>query len=184
MSYVELVFLALALSMDAFAVSLANGMVYKNLRFQHSLFISFTFGFFQALMPIIGYFAGAHFIQSIEKFDHWIAAALLWFLSIKMILEGVKKHTDSCDVKGILSIKDIFVQGIATSIDALVVGLSLAAINISIVSSSIIIGTITFAVCLIAVFIGKKTSGSLGNKAEIVGGIVLFAIGMRILLSN
>lgn len=174
----------LGLSMDAFSVSVSNGLCMSRIQFAKAFMIAFAFGLAQAIMPAIGYFAGTLFSGYIEKIDHWVAFVLLAVIGIKMICEAVeeiKNPTNECKT---ISFKLIFVQAIATSIDALAVGVSFAALKTNIWLASSIIGLTTFVLCLPAVYIGKKVGGLFKEKAEILGGVILVGIGIKILLEH
>ena len=177
-------FIGLSLSMDAFSVSVTNGLCMKNIKIKHAFLIALFFGFFQFLMPLIGFFAASLFGEYIEVVDHWIAFVLLMFIGIKMIIEAreIKDCNDNC-LKA-LSIKILTLQAIATSIDALAVGVGLGALKVPLLSSCIMIGIITFVLCFMGVFIGKKAGDIFKGKAEVLGGIILIGIGLKILIEH
>lgn len=178
---IQVFLIGLGLSMDAFAISMTNGMCYKELKLKDNLLIALSFGLFQGIMPLIGFFIGSIFSSQIAKFDHWIALILLSFIGIKMILDGLK-HNDF-EVKP-FKLKLIFIQGIATSIDALAIGIGFVALNINIYSSSVIIAITTFVLCLLAIYLGKIIGNKLNSKAEIFGGTILVLIGLKIFLEH
>ncbi|MDR0920325.1 MAG: manganese efflux pump MntP family protein [Oscillospiraceae bacterium] len=181
MSIIELFLIALALSMDAFAVSVTNGLSYKpNLKY--TVGTALCFGVFQGAMPTLGYFLGSTFSEYVEKFDHWLAFILLGFIGGKMLYEALKSNEESKITK--LTPQLILVQGLATSIDALAVGVSFATLSVNIVTSALFITITTFICSFIGVIIGKKSGNILGNKAEIFGGIILIAIGTKILIQH
>lgn len=189
MGFGELVLLAIGLAMDAFAVSVTNGMCLKKCGLKEILAMGLTFGFFQAIMPVLGYWGGSLFYEQIKFVDHWIAFGLLSFLGIRMILEGIKSkkesEKDSCDVGGSsLTLKLLLIQGIATSIDALAVGISLSVVQANILFAAIIIGLITCFLCTIASVVGRRFGTMLNDKAEILGGLILIGIGTKILISH
>jgi putative Mn2+ efflux pump MntP len=186
MTFSTLVFLALGLSMDAFAVTISNGLCYRNVNGKMSLCSSFLFGLFQALMPLIGFFAGQTFYHLISAVDHWVAFLLLGFIGGKMLLDAIRelRHPASCPVGKLLTPKTLFLQAIATSIDALAVGISLAAVQVKILPAVLLIGLITFGCCLIGSQIGKKAGARFQQKAEIFGGLILVIIGLRILIEH
>lgn len=173
---------ALALSMDAFAVSVSCGMAMK-LNVRESLKLPFSFGLFQAFMPIIGYYAASLFAAHILKYDHWIAFALLIFIGVKMIIETFHKKTEDECIQN-LSFFKLLLFSVATSIDALATGIGFAFFEINIISAAVIIGVITFGLSLIGVRFGKL----LGSKSEIIagitGGIILIFIGFKILIEH
>lgn len=168
-----------ALSMDAFAVSVTKGMTLKKINLSIATKIAFLFGLFQGVMPLIGWLFGMNFELYIRSIDHWIAVFLLSFLGIKMIIEAIKN--DDNDDTTYLDNKELIILSIATSIDALAVGVTFAFLNIDIIPICISIGAITFLVCLIGVLIGKKIGSVFKNYAQIVGGIILILIGLNIL---
>ena len=168
-----------ALSMDAFAVSVTKGMTLKKINLSIATKIAFLFGLFQAVMPLIGWLFGMNFELYIRSIDHWIAVVLLSFLGIKMIIEAIKN--DDNDNSTYLDNKELIILSIATSIDALAVGVTFAFLNIDIIPICVSIGVITFLVCFIGVLIGKKIGSVLKNYAQIIGGIILILIGLNIL---
>ena len=183
MSIVTILLIGLGLSMDASAVSMSNAMNQKNMRFRWALAMALSFGLFQGIMPLIGYFAGSVFAGYISHIDHWIAFLLLGVIGGKMMFDGFKKEEDEPDCKR-LTIKILLVQSVATSIDALAIGVSFAAMNVNIWSAAGLIAATTFCCSLIAVFLGKKFGNLLGQKAEIFGGTILVLIGLKILIEH
>lgn len=179
-------FLAFGLSMDAFAVSVSNGMCYKMNPLKNALSSGLAFGLFQGLMPLIGYLAGRSFSDVIESVDHWIALVLLSFIGGKMIVEAVKmrKEPEDCKTYRAFSFRTLTVQAIATSIDALAVGVSLGVMKANILLSVGVIALITFCCSFAGVFIGKKCGVLLQDKAEILGGVILILIGVNIFLEH
>ncbi len=193
------VFLAgVSLAMDAFAVSICDGMVYQNLNKRKGVLIPLTFGLFQAVMPIIGFYVGMAFqkIDVFDKVDHWIAFALLLIIGGKMIFDGIKElraKSEEIHIKK-FSFVEVLLQGVATSIDALFVGFSLNAIlgEVSPVQlwawvSVVAIGIITFIISLVGLVIGVKVGQLFKKKvsiAEIIGGLVLIGIGLKILIEG
>ncbi|CEP89173.1 membrane protein [[Clostridium] sordellii] len=193
MSLVSVLLTSFALSMDAFAVSITKGMTMKNITKKIAFKIAFFFGLFQGGMPLIGWLLGISFEKYIKTFDHWIALILLSFLGIKMIYESIKENKKDevamdLEIKGLrqktstvdIKTKDLLVLSVATSIDALAVGVSFAFLNISIIEVVTSIAIITFLVCFTGVLIGKKIGPILKNYAEIIGGIILIFIGLNI----
>lgn len=180
------VLLGVGLAMDAFSVSLANGMHEKCMRKGKAFLISGTFAFFQALMPMLGWVC-VHTIvetfQSFEKFIPWIALVLLAFIGGKMIVDGIKcKEEECCTKVGLLA---LLVQGIATSIDALSVGFTIANYDFLLaLISALIIALVTFAICIGGVYIGKTFGMKFSNKATLVGGIILVLIGIEIFVTG
>ncbi|MDD2839406.1 MAG: manganese efflux pump MntP family protein [Sulfuricurvum sp.] len=174
-----LLLLAVALAMDSVAVSIAIGSKYKELLFSKTLFVAATFGFFQGAMPLAGYFIGISFAEYVQTYDHWIAFLLLVGLGGKMLYEAYKNEFD--DEVTDLSSKTLLSLAIATSIDAMAVGVTFAFLKDDIYTASAVIAIVTAALCLIAVFIGKKLGSLLESKAEMLGGIILIALGVKIL---
>lgn len=186
MGFIELFFIALGLSMDAFAVSVTNGMCAKNVKLGWTFMIALTFGLFQGAMPAIGYFLGQTFTAYVTHFDHVIALVLLGIIGGKMLFEAIKeKDCDACDSVGMkLTLNALLVQGLATSIDALAVGVSFSAMRANIVASAAFIALVTFVCCFAGVFIGKRFGAVLTRKAEIAGGIILIGIGLKIFIEH
>lgn len=175
--------IGLGLSMDAFSVSVTNGMCLERAGIRDAVKISFMYAFFQFLMPVIGFLAGNVFKDVINSVDHWIAFCLLLFIGIKMISEAFEKKNEKNECQKI-GLKLLLIQAVATSIDALAVGISFAALKMPVISSSLMIGLITFVICFIGVYIGKKVGNLLKGKAEILGGVILIGIGVKILIEH
>lgn len=190
MGLFELISIAIALSMDAFAVSICQGLQMKGtVRARHVLVIAALFGGFQALMPAIGFFLGKQFERYITEIDHWIAFVLLAFLGGKMIVDAIresKEGQDTCQkcTAYSLNIRRLLVMAVATSIDALAVGITFAFLGVHIGQASSLIGLVTFAICTVGVFIGTRFGARYKSKATLAGGIVLVLIGTKILLEH
>lgn len=180
MHFIELIMIAIGLSMDAFAVSLSNGMAIPGLKLKDALKFGFFFGFFQALMPLIGWAAGRLFSGYITALDHWVAFILLGYIGAKMILDA--SHCE--EAKGSTQFGVLLVLAIATSIDALAAGVTFAFMVMNIWSSILIIGLITFVLCTIGALLGKCAGCALGQRAQIVGGVILIAMGIKILVEH
>ncbi len=183
MEIVTIIIVAFALSMDAFAVSMCLGTSSQQLKNKTAFTAAIFFGSFQAIMPLVGWSAGFFLKDIIETYDHWVAFGLLAIIGVRMLVEAAK--SESC--KGNYNSGSILVMltlAVATSIDALAVGLSFAFLKIPILLAVAIIGFITFWVSFVGVYLGKKFCCILGNKAEIAGGIVLIAIGVKILIEH
>lgn len=179
MGIIELIGISVGLAMDAFAVSVTNGIVAGNKKIQYAFKCALIYGLFQAVMPTIGYFVGQTFSAYVEKYDHIIALLLLTFIGGKMIYEAIKSDDEYREsIK--LSIGLLMVQGVATSIDALAVGISFATLAFNIITSAILIGIITFVMSFVGVFVGNKIGVLLNKKATITGGVILIAIGLKI----
>ncbi len=183
MGLLELLLLGIGLSMDAFSVSVCKGLSSKNHPWRTALTCGLWFGGFQALMPLIGFFLGVHFQSLIESFDHWIAFALLVLIGANMIRESFAADEDNPSYDRI-DFKTMLVLAIATSIDALAVGISFACLQVKIGRAVFIIGLTTFVFSAIGVRIGMAFGTKWGNKAELFGGIILIFIGMKILLEH
>ena len=174
MSISEIVLIGIALSMDAFAVCVASSMVYTNMTWLRKLSMPIMFGLFQGIMPILGFFLGSLFASFIEK---WSGPISLLIIGINMIREGLAKDEETEPKK--LTLWILLVQAVATSIDAFAVGVSFAANSANIWQSAPIIAVTTFVLSLIALFVGTKAGEKLGDKAEILGGIILIIIGIK-----
>lgn len=181
---IQAVLLGVGLAMDAFSVAVSDGILLGKVRFKQALKIAFFFGGFQFLMPVLGYLAGSTFAGIIESFDHWVAFALLGLIGGKMIYEAVSDKDDGHNCDNPLTIKNLTVLAIATSIDALAIGVTFATISAPVLLSSAIIGVVTFAICIAGVYLGSCCGNIFGNKAEIAGGIILILIGTKILIEH
>lgn len=188
MSFIALIFTAFALSMDAFAVSITKGMTIKNLKKSTALKMALAFGVFQGVMPLTGWALGISFESYIKSIDHWVAFILLGFIGFNMI-KGFfddRKENNEPELASTnedlddLSNKEIIMLAVATSIDALAVGISFAFLNVSIIPAASIICIITFLVCVVGVFVGNKVGDIFNGYAELVGGVILILIGFNI----
>ena len=187
MGFAEVMLLAGGVCMDAFAVSICKGLAMKKATLKAGLTCGAWFGGFQALMPLIGFFLGTLFAEAIEAVDHWVAFILLGIIGINMLKEAFAKNECECcaDVDADLSPKTMFVMAVATSIDALAVGISLAmAGNVNIFWAVLLIGTCTCAFCTAGVKIGNIFGSRFEKKAQIAGGVILILLGTRILLEH
>lgn len=183
MTWLELIIIAVGVSMDAFAVSICKGLSLRSLRPKHILSTAVWFGGFQALMPLIGYYLGVSFADSVADFDHWIAFVLLGIIGGKMIKEAFEKD-DECDYNPDFSFKTMLALAVATSIDAMAVGVSLAFLKVDIWTSILVIGLMTGAFSALGVKLGNLFGCRYKSKAEVVGGIVLVGIGIKILVEH
>ena len=182
----ELLLLAVGLSMDAFAVSVCKGLALRRATFKAELTCGIWFGGFQAMMPLIGFFLGTLFAAAIQAVDHWIAFGLLAIIGVNMLKEALSKE-EACDCGGNadLSVKTMFIMAVATSIDALAVGISLAMVgNVNIFFAVTLIGICTCLLSMLGVKIGNVFGSRFESKAEIAGGIILIALGVKILLEH
>ena len=184
MGLLELILIALGLSMDAFAVALCKGFGMTKLRLRNTAVIALFFGGFQAVMPLLGWLLGKQFQRYITKIDHWIAFGLLCFVGGKMLYEVLKKDACPKENGDSLNIKELLVLAVATSIDALAVGITFAFLQVSIIPAVSLIGAITFVLSAAGVCIGHEFGSRLKSKAELAGGIVLILIGVKILLEH
>ncbi len=187
MGFVELLLVGVGLSMDAFAVSVCKGLCMKRLNMRQALVIALFFGGFQALMPLIGWALGTQFEQFITPVDHWIAFGLLLIIGAKMLWDSFHGDDDeqlSCAVDGRLDLRELTMMAVATSIDALAVGITFAFLRVDIVASVVVIGVTTFALSLVGVAVGHRFGARYEKPATVVGGVVLILIGLKILLEH
>jgi putative Mn2+ efflux pump MntP len=183
MEFISIFLIALGLSADCFAVSLSTSIANRNHSFLQVIKVSFSFGFFQALMPVIGWLAGKTIVDFIASFDHWVAFALLAFVGGKMLWESFHSEEDEkpADVsRGLL----LLTLSIATSLDALAVGLAFAFEDVNIWLASPTIGVTSFVISALGFLIGTRVGKIFGKRAEVLGGLVLIGIGIRILLEH
>ena len=184
MSFLMLFITAVGLSMDAFAVAMCKGLCLHKIKFRHMLTVGIFFGVFQGLMPLIGYFLAINFASQIKTFDHWVAFGLLAFLGVKMIIDAFKDEEEEGETCS-LDKKNMVVLSLATSIDALAVGISFAALKQdNICLAVLLIGVVTFALSAVGVKIGSIFGEKFKKGAEVFGGIVLIGIGLKILLEH
>ncbi|HEY5583741.1 MAG TPA: manganese efflux pump MntP family protein [Ruminiclostridium sp.] len=184
MAITELILLAIGLSMDAAAVSISNSLCIRKITLKHVLQMALMFALFQGIMPLVGYFTANAFKNIISQFDHWIVLILLTIIGGKMIREAIKANVDQECSRFSLTFKLLLVQAVATSIDALAVGVSFSALKVNIYYAISIISLITFICCIIAVLISKRFGNVLGKRAGIVGGIILIVIGLKIFIEH
>lgn len=179
MSLIEIIIIGIVLSMDASAVSMCNGMLESKMKVQKSIFIAITFGVFQGVMPIIGYYLGSLFSDFIADISHYIAFGILFILGLKIIWESRKRK---CELEA--NTQTIFIQAIATSLDALIVGITFVMLQVNIVNAAIIITIITSILCFIAIKVGNTFGALLQNKVEVFGGIILIFIAFHNLIDG
>ena len=186
MGFPTLFLIALGLSMDAFAVSVSNGICYRRSGLREAVANGLTFGFFQALMPLIGYVAGRAVSGTVTTLDHWIALLLLGFIGGRMVVQAVRdlRHPEEKECRMSCTARDLAIQGVATSIDALAVGVSLAVVDTPILPAVALIGVVTFACSTAGVYLGKGVGAFLREKAEIFGGVMLILIGIKIFIEH
>ena len=182
MGITELFLIGVGLSMDAFAVSVCKGLSMPRMRWKQGTVTALFFGGFQALMPLAGWALGKQFEQYITRIDHWIAFLLLGWIGGKMIWDSFHPEEEAC--KAGFDWKELLVLAVATSIDALAVGITFAFLQVSILPAVALIGCTTFAISLAGVWIGHRFGGRLKDKAALAGGIILCLIGLKILLEH
>jgi putative Mn2+ efflux pump MntP len=182
MGLIELFLIAVGLSMDAFAVSVCKGLAMPKCTFKKAAIVGLWFGGFQALMPAIGYILGAQFQEAIASIDHWIAFVLLALIGGNMIHEALDNDEEEADAS--LDVKTMFLLAVATSIDALAIGITFAFLKINIIPAVCFIGIVTFIISFAGVKIGNVFGARYKNKAEIVGGVILILLGLKILLEH
>ena len=181
MGLVELIILSVGLAMDAFAVSICKGLAMKKMKWKNAIIIGLYFGIFQAIMPLIGYLLGVRFQSAITSIDHWVAFVLLVGIGANMIREAFGEEEQLDDS---FSVKTMLPLAVATSIDALAVGVSFACIDVDIVPAIAIIGTTTFILSAVGIKIGNVFGAKYKSKAEFLGGAVLILLGLKILLED
>ena len=184
--FIELVLIGVGLSMDAFAVSICKGLAMRKVNKKQAVVIGLFFGGFQALMPFLGWLLGSQFERYITSIDHWIAFILLGVIGGKMMMEAVKKE-EAEEIKQMdppLDLKEMFLLAVATSIDALAVGITFAFLQYPIVEAISVIGVTTFAISIGGVYVGNFFGNKYKSKAEFVGGLILVLLGLRILLTH
>lgn len=182
METLEILLIAIGVAMDAFAVSICKGLSMKKMSWKKALIIGAYFGIFQGLMPFIGYSLGSTFESLVTQIDHWVAFVLLSFVGLKMLKEAFANDLEN--INDNVDFKTMIVLAIATSIDALAIGITFAFLQTNILLAISIIGIITFAVCVIGVKIGNKFGDKYERKAETVGGLILIFMGIKILLEH
>lgn len=182
MGLIELFLIAVGLSMDAFAVSVCKGLAMPKCTFKKAAIVGLWFGGFQALMPAIGYILGAQFQEAIASIDHWIAFVLLALIGGNMIHEALDNDEEEADAS--LDVKTMFLLAVATSIDALAIGITFAFLKVNITPAVCFIGIVTFIISFAGVKIGNVFGARYKNKAEIVGGVILILLGLKILLEH
>ncbi len=185
MSVLEICLVGLGLAADAFAVAMCKGVEMKKFVLKYALVIALFFGVFQAVMPLIGWAVASTFEQYITDYDHWIAFGLLFVLGGKMIWDSIKKDDEAETEKPLnIGFKTLLLMAVATSIDALAVGVTFAFLQVNVWAAIALIGAITFALSFAGVFIGVKLGDKFEQKAEFVGGLILIMIGVKILLEH
>ena len=186
MGILELLLIGVGLSMDAFAVAICQGLCMKKLNWRHAAVIALFFGGFQALMPLIGWFLGSQFAGYIQSIDHWVALVLLVLIGGNMVREALSPEEEevACAVESKLDYKQLFLMAVATSIDALAVGVTFAFLEVAIAPAISIIGCTTFCLSLVGVAVGNFFGTRYKKRAELSGGIILILLGVKILLEH
>ena len=184
MGLVELIIIILSvgLAMDAFAVSICKGLAMKKMKWKNAIIIGLYFGIFQAIMPLIGYLLGVRFQSAITSIDHWVAFVLLVGIGANMIREAMSKEKE--EASDSIKVKDMLILAIATSIDALAIGITFAFLEVNITLAVSLIGIITFIISVIGVKIGNIFGDKYEKKAELAGGIILIGLGIKILIEH
>lgn len=182
MDTIEILLISIGLAMDAFAISICKGLSMRKMNWKKAIIIGLYFGIFQGIMPIIGYLLGTTFDHFITSIDHWIALILLTDIGINMVKDAFSDESENCNEN--IDAKTMIILAIATSIDALAVGITFACLRVKIVLPVISIGTITFILSVIGVKIGNKFGNIYKAKAEIMGGIILILLGIKIVLEH
>ncbi len=187
MGIVELLLIAVGLSMDAFAVSICRGLGMRQLNLRTAAVLALFFGGFQALMPLVGWALGSQFMWLIEPVDHWVAFVLLAFIGGKMLWEAFHEDADEdcgCEDTSGIDLREFLVLAVATSIDALAAGISFAALSVDIITTVTLIGVITFALSFAGVAVGHFFGARYEKPASVTGGVVLILIGLKVLLEH
>lgn len=182
MDIITIFLIAIGLSMDAFAVAICKGLAVREATVRNALIVGIWFGGFQALMPLVGYFLGVQFENSITSIDHWVAFILLTIIGANMIRESLSKDEEKIDDS--LRIKTMFILAVATSIDALAVGISFAFLDVDIILAVILIGVTTFIFSIFGMVIGNVFGAKYKSKAEFIGGAILIILGLKILFEH
>jgi putative Mn2+ efflux pump MntP len=184
MNFLTILLIATGLAMDALAVAIATGVMLPKLTFRHFFRLSFHFGLFQFLMPIIGWMAGTTISSYIQAFDHWIAFGLLALIGGRMIQGSFSEDPQRAVVKDPTRKMSLVVLSTATSVDALAVGLSLAVLNVSILYPCVVIGVVAAIMTVLGLFFGSRLGRRFGKRMELIGGLVLIVIGLKILIGH
>lgn len=186
MGLLELLLIGIGLSMDAFAVAICQGLCMRKINWKYTFVIALFFGGFQALMPFLGWLLGSQFAGYIQSVDHWVAFVLLLLIGGNMVRESLSKEEEAteCAVEERINLKRLTVLAVATSIDALAVGVTFAFLDVEIISAISIIGTTTFFLSLIGVVVGNFFGARYKRRAELTGGVILILLGTKILLEH
>ena len=182
MSFYNIILIAFSLAMDSFAVALSNGLLISEIKLKNGIKVGLFFGFFQFIMNVIGYFFGNFFGKPFFAFNYWVCFIFLVLIGSKMVIESFKNDNNIRDENNILSIKNLTILGIATSIDSLAVGISFSILKVNILFSSLLIGIIAFLLSFLGIIAGKKIGSKFSKNAEKIGGIILIIIGIKIII--
>lgn len=182
MGVIELIVVAIGLAMDAFAISLGKGLTARHVALRHALTAGAWFGGFQALMPLVGYALGYSFTEVVANIDHWIAFGLLLLIGLNMIREALWGDDEAQDAD--FGFRVMFVMAVATSIDALAIGVTMAFLNVNILLAATVIGVVTFALSVVGVYLGSHIGDKLGSRVGVLGGVILIALGVKILIEH
>lgn len=183
MDFLTLLFVAIGLSFDTFAVSISTGIIVNEIRFWQGVRVALIMALFQTVMPLIGIFLGLQVSEYISEYDHWLAFGLLSLLGAKMIIDSFKEDEDKM-TQNPLKLTNVIGMSVATSIDALAVGVIFAGLNINISLMAFVVGSVTFLVAMIGMLLGKRAGAHLGSKLDIVGALILIGVGLKILLEH
>ena len=183
MDYLELILIAIGLSFDTFAVSVTAGVLRSRIRFFEAMRVAFIMALFQGVLPLLGYYAGSAFVETVKAYDHWIAFILLFSLGVRMIWNGLKEPEKNNN-RDITKMAVLFTLAMGTSIDAFVVGIGFAFLEVRILLASAIIGLVTFMASMTAIRLGKAAGPRLGSRSEVAGGVILIIIGTKILIEH
>jgi len=184
MGFWDVLLIAVGLAMDAFAVSIASGIVIREARISHALKFGVLFGGFQLLMPLLGWLLSVNFAKEIAAFDHWIAFVLLAFIGGKMLLSARRSEEEPMEEAQLLSAGNMLLLALATSIDALAAGIGIAVTGANICSAASVIGVVAFGFSFCGVLLGKQMGALAGKRVELLGGLILIGIGLKILVEH
>ncbi len=183
MGIISIILIAFGLTFDTFAVSISTGLIVSNIRFWQGVRVALILAIFQAAMPVLGWLSAYYIKDYIINFDHWIASGLLFIIGLKMIKEALSKDEVN-ELHDPLKLKVVIAMAIATSIDALIIGVSFGFLNVNMSLATFIIGFLTFLVAMIGMLLGKHAGNFLGKKVEVLGGVILILIGIKILFEH
>lgn len=183
MDFLTLLFVAIGLSFDTFAVSISTGIIVNEIKFWQGVRVAIIMALFQTVMPLIGIFLGLQVSEYISEYDHWLAFGLLTLLGAKMIIDSFKEEEEK-EMQNPLKLTNVIGMSVATSIDALAVGVIFAGLNMNISLMAFVVGSVTFLVAMIGMLLGKRAGAHLGSKLDIIGALILIGVGLKILLEH